>query len=87
MRKPWSAAGAWAFVSTLLATPSLAILVPTDRHAAVAAQLIVELPWLAGNLVHDAHTAVLMREHGIARICTRDADFRRFAFLEVVEPR
>lgn len=87
MRKPWSAAGAWAFVSTLLATPSLAILVPTDRHAAVAAQLIAELPWLAGNLIHDAHTAALMREHGIARICTRDADFRRFAFLEVVEPR
>ena len=45
-----------------------------------------EFPWLAGNLLHDAHTAVLMREHGVARICTRDADFRRFAFLEVVEP-
>jgi uncharacterized protein len=86
MRKPWSVAGAWAFVSTLLATPGLGVLVPTERHAAVAARLIAELPWLAGNLVHDAHTAVLMREHGVARICTRDADFRRFAFLEVVEP-
>ena len=86
MRKPWSVAGAWAFVSTLLATPGLGVLAPTERHAAVAAQLIVELPWLAGNLIHDAHTAVLMREHGVARICTRDADFRRFAFLEVVEP-
>jgi uncharacterized protein len=86
MRKPWSVAGAWAFVSTLLATPGLGILVPTERHAAVAAQLVAELPWLAGNLIHDAHTAVLMREHGVVRICTRDADFRRFAFLEVVEP-
>jgi predicted nucleic acid-binding protein len=86
MRKPWSIAGAWAFISTLLATPGLAVLVPTERHAAVAAQIIAELPWLAGNLIHDAHTAVLMREHGVARICTRDADFRRFAFLEVVEP-
>jgi uncharacterized protein len=86
MRKPWSIAGAWAFVSTLLATPGLGVLVPTERHAAVAAQLVAELPWLAGNLIHDAHTAVLMREHGVGRICTRDADFRRFAFFEVVEP-
>lgn len=62
------------------------ILVSTERHAAVAAQVFGEFPSLAGNLIHDTHTAVLMREHGVARICTRDADFRRFAFLEVVEP-
>jgi predicted nucleic acid-binding protein len=37
--------------------------------------------WLSGNLIHGMHTAVLMREHGVARICTRDADFRRFSFL------
>ena len=86
MRRPWSAAGAWAFVSALLGSPGLAVLTATERHADVAAQVIAELPWLAGNLIHDAHTAILMREHGIARICTRDADFRRFAFLEVVEP-
>ena len=86
MRKPWSVAGAWSFVSTLLRSPGLGVLVPTERHAAVAAQVIEELPWLSGNLVHDTHTAVLMREHGVARICTRDADFRRFGFLEVVEP-
>jgi predicted nucleic acid-binding protein len=29
---------------------------------------------------------VLLREHGIARICTRDADFHRFPFLTVVDP-
>jgi uncharacterized protein len=87
MRKPWSVGGAWAFASSLLATPSLGVLVPTERHPAVAAQLFAEHPSLAGNLIHDAHTVVLMREHGVARICTRDADFRRFALLEVVEPR
>ena len=36
--------------------------------------------------VHDAHTAILMREHGIRRIRTRDMDFHRFGFLEVVDP-
>jgi uncharacterized protein len=46
------------------------ILVPTERHADVAEEVILELPHLAGNLLHDAHTAVLMREHGIGRICT-----------------
>jgi predicted nucleic acid-binding protein len=43
-------------------------------------------PNFRGNLIHDAHTAILMREHGIDKICTRDADFHRFSFLEVVDP-
>ncbi len=86
MRKPWSARRAWAFVSALLASPGLGVLVPTERHADVANEVIDELPWLAGNLIHDAHTAILMREHGVLRICTRDADFHRFSFLEVVDP-
>jgi predicted nucleic acid-binding protein len=34
-----------------------------------------------------AQPAILMREHGIRRICTRDANFHRFAFLEVVDLR
>lgn len=36
--------------------------------------------------MHDLHTAVLMREHDISRICTRDSDFRRFPFLMVIDP-
>lgn len=44
------------------------------------------VPQLAGNLVHDAETAVLMREHGIRRICTRDTDFHRFPFNEPIDP-
>ena len=86
MRRPWTAGAAWNFVATLLASPGLEVLVPTKRHAAVAADVVAECPHLAGNLFHDAHTAILLREHGIARICTRDTDFNRFAFLEVVDP-
>jgi toxin-antitoxin system PIN domain toxin len=86
MRQPWSARAAWDFIAALLASPGLGILVPTQRHAEVAAQVIAELPHLAGNLFHDAHTAVLMREHGIRRIVTRDTDFHRFPFLEPVDP-
>jgi len=86
MRRPWSAGAAWQFVTALLAAPGLTVLVPTERHADVAAEVIAELPHLSGNLMHDAHTAILMREHGIARICTRDTDFNRFPFLEVIDP-
>jgi predicted nucleic acid-binding protein len=45
-----------------------------------------ELPYLAGNQLRDAHTAILMREHGIRQICTRDTNFHQFAFLEVIDP-
>jgi toxin-antitoxin system PIN domain toxin len=86
LRRPWSAPAAWEFVTVLLASPGLGILVPTQRHSDVAGEVILELPYLAGNLLHDAHTAILMREHGIGRICTRDTDFNRFAFLEVIDP-
>jgi toxin-antitoxin system PIN domain toxin len=85
-RVPWSAAQAWAFVEALLSSPSLGILIPTERHAEVATLVIREIPHLSGNLMHDAHTAILMREHGIKTIYTRDTDFHRFSFLEPVDP-
>ncbi len=34
----------------------------------------------------DAHTAILMREHGIRQIYSRDTDFNLFSFLEVLDP-
>ena len=67
MRRPWSAPAAWKFVTALLASPGLAVLVPTQRHADVAATVITEFPHLTGNLFHDAHTAILMREHGLGK--------------------
>lgn len=85
-RKPWSVTKAWSFVEAILASPSLGLLVPTERHAVVAAEVIKGLPSLSGNLLYDAQTAILMREHGIRRIYTRDTDFHRFPFLEPVDP-
>ena len=49
-------------------------------------QVITEIPHLAGNILHDVPTAVLMREHGIREILTRDTDFHRFPFLKVTDP-
>jgi len=74
------------FLEAIQASPGLDLLVPTDRHARVLADVVAEVPGLAGNIVHDMQTAVLMREHGIRRVCTRDTDFHRFPFLEPVDP-
>lgn len=86
MKQPLPVARAWEFVAALLASPGFSVLTPTPRHADVAGDVFAELPRLSGNILHDAHTAILMREHGIRRICTRDVDFHRFGFIEVIDP-
>jgi uncharacterized protein len=85
-RRPWAARQAWGFLRALLASPSLDVLVATERHADVVSEVIEEVPQVAGNIIHDAHTAILMREHGIRTIYTRDTDFHRFPFIEPVDP-
>ena len=84
--RPWSAESAWGFLAALLESPGIGLLSPTHRHAAVLAQTLAELPDIRGNLFHALHIAVLLREHGIGRICTRDTDFHRFPFLTVIDP-
>ncbi len=83
---PQQPANAWRFLSDLLNSPGVELLVATQRHAAVLARTVEELPEVCGNQMHHLHIAVLMREHGISRICTRDAGFRRFPFLSVIDP-
>jgi len=62
------------------------MLVETSRHDAVAAAVFSEIPDVTGNLIFDAHTAVLMKEHSVKTIYTRDRDFNRFPFLDVLDP-
>jgi uncharacterized protein len=40
----------------------------------------------SGNLVHDAHIAALLVEHGVAEFLTADRDFSRFQGLTVRDP-
>ncbi len=83
---PKNTSEAERFLSELLRSPGIRLLTATPRHAAVLARTVEELPEIRGNQVHDLHTAVLMREHGVSRICTRDAGFRCFPFLTVIDP-
>lgn len=86
LQRPWSAVAALEFLRAIVDSPSHRVLVASERHLYTAQEIAGSVPALAGNLVHDFHTAVLMREHGLTRIYTRDADFRRFPFLEVIDP-
>jgi len=85
-RRPWTLAQGWRFLESILASPSVSVLLPTERHTEVLIEVIGEVSHLRGNILHDAHTAVLMREHGIKQIYTRDSDFHRFPFLTVIDP-
>lgn len=86
LASPLDARDAWRFVEALLASPSLGLLTPSERHASVVSEVLRSVPAPRGNLMHDVHTVVLMREHGIRRIVTRDADFRRFPGITVQDP-
>ena len=83
---PLNISQAWTFVQSLLASPSLDILIETERHWKIAEEVFKSTPLISGNLVFDGRTAILMKEHGIKRIYTRDTDFHRFPFLEIIDP-
>lgn len=75
-----------AWMGSVMECRSCGVLVETERHAELLGELADRHRRVAGNLLHDFHTAVLMREHGIAEIRTADTDFHQFPFLRVVNP-
>lgn len=77
---------AWRFVETLCAAPGLRALAETVSRAEVLEAFLQEHPNATGNLLLDVRTAVLMKEHGIGVIYTRDTDLHRFPSLEVIDP-
>jgi toxin-antitoxin system PIN domain toxin len=83
---PISTSDAWRYLRRLIASPSADILTHTERHAEIAGEVWAALPEFRGNRVHDLHIAILMREHGIDKIYTRDRGFQRFPFLRALDP-
>ena len=65
---PWSAAASRDFLEKILHAPGASLLLPTETHLSILANIFAEIPRLSGNILHDAHTAALMREHGIKEI-------------------
>ena len=81
---PMTADEALDIVDGWLAQPTVVLVHPTDRHAAILRRLLGSVG-TAGNLTTDAHLAALAIEHG-AVLCSADADFSRFAGLTWQNP-
>ncbi len=84
--KPLKLPEACSFIDSLFDASDFGLLVETDRHAGLLQTLSADYPRMNGNIMHDFHTAVLMKEHGVTEIRTADSDFHQFKFLRVVNP-
>lgn len=72
-------------LESLLQSPSLTLLREGSRHAMFMERLI-KAGQATGNLVHDAHIAALVVEHGGSELWTADRDFSRFPGIRVHNP-
>lgn len=86
LENPWPLDKAIGFVRTLITSGGLRVLEHTEEHLEVLTDCERSHPGLRGSILHDLHIAVMMREHGIRRIVTRDTHFHAFDFVEVVDP-
>jgi hypothetical protein len=72
-------------LESLLEAPSLMLLGEGSTHPAAMRQALTSAR-ATGNLVHDAHIAALLLEHGVLELWTADRDFSRFPGLRVRYP-
>lgn len=72
-------------LESLFESPTLALLGEGPGHPSHLRRA-VESGRATGNLVHDAHIAALLVEHGVREFWTADRDFARFPGLVVRDP-
>lgn len=72
-------------LDSLMDSPSLVLLGEGPSHR-THLRNAVESGRAVGNLVHDAHIAALLTEHGVDELLTTDRDFARFAGLKSRDP-
>ena len=72
-------------LQSLFRSPSLVLLGEGPSHMGSMKQAILSSR-SSGNLVHDAHIAALLLEHGVDELWTHDRDFGRFPGLRVRFP-
>lgn len=85
LRQPLTHAQATQNVSSLLALPHVRTIGEGEGFWDAYGEVTRDLD-MHGKHVPDAHLAALLKLHGIRRLYTRDADFRRYRFLDVVDP-
>jgi len=84
-RNPLSPAVAWGNISRLLERPRVRVIGELPGFVREYQEVTGSFP-VRGNHVPDAHLATILRQNGVKTIYTADADFRKFPFLEVVDP-
>lgn len=72
-------------LDSLLHAPSLVLLGEGPSHFSMMRRILTQSR-ATGNLVHDAHIAALVLEHGVEELITADRDFTRFPGLRVTFP-
>jgi toxin-antitoxin system PIN domain toxin len=82
---PLSPAEALENIESLLNQPRVRVLSEDDEFLLMYREVTSRFP-VRGNLVPDAHLAVLLLQHGVRKIYTADSDFNKFDFLEVENP-
>ena len=73
------------FLERLLASPSLSLLGPTERHAATVTELLAG-PVGGSSGLAGIDLAAVLREHGVRELLSADRGMRRFGFLAVRDP-
>jgi toxin-antitoxin system PIN domain toxin len=81
---PLDIATAWSVVRGWLECPNVRVPVPTERHATVLGQVLVEGK-ASGNHTTDAHLAALATEWGL-ELQSSDRDFARYPGLRWRDP-
>jgi toxin-antitoxin system PIN domain toxin len=84
-KPPTDLAVALADLESLLSSPSLILLGEGPDHRGRFFG-VLKASEARGNLVHDAHIATLLIEHGVTEFWTLDRDFRRFAGVRPKNP-
>lgn len=83
--RPLSPVEAAGNIEALMALPHCRVVGEHDGFWATYMQVTREVA-TRGNLVPDAHLASVLKQNGIGRLYTHDRDFRKFTFLDVVDP-
>jgi len=84
-KRPLTPAEAWKNTRALLSLPRCRVISEETGFIENYRELTEKLN-CRGNLVPDAHIATILSQHGVRRIYTGDSDFRKFDFLDVVNP-
>jgi hypothetical protein len=83
--RPLKPKEAMANIESLRSLPHSRFLSEEEGFWDVYCRLTNELP-VRGNLVPDAHLAVILQQHGVKTLYTHDRDFRKFGFLNLRDP-